>query len=156
MVFWYILFLNVSEYSWHFYHLSTAPSLMGFYALWGTSLKDSFVCSLAQWIKHRIIFVKVFERCRWKVLPKYKALMLYSWKCFFFTSFALMLKSRGVIAIDILESMYIPKSLRNILSSEVKGTESIIRKLINREYLVWLEEEERIGVNCSYIDSWFQ
>lgn len=64
-----------------------------------------------------------------------------------------MLKSRGVIAIDILESMYIPKSLRNILSSEVKGTESIIRKLINREYLVWLEEEERIGVNCSYIDS---
>lgn len=111
LIFSYILFFNVSEYSWHFNQLSTVPSLMRFYVLWGTSLKGNFLCSVAQWIKHQIIFVKDFERCRWKVLPKYKALMWYSRKWFFFTSFALMLKSWGIIAIGTLESMYFPNHL---------------------------------------------
>lgn len=150
----YILFQNISEYSWHFNQLSTPPSLVGFYVLWGNSLGVGSICCSALWIKPPIISVKVFERCRWKLLPKCKALILYSWKWLFSPSFAVTSKSWDVIAIGTLELHASPKSfstyrakckwthsepLKNVnetLLYKVKANESI-RKLINKECLVF-------------------
>lgn len=92
----YVLFLDVCE---HYAILTRYPipyphgvSLI----LLENSLKSSSAWSSVQWIKHQIIFVEVFEGCRWKVAPTYKALMLYSWK-YSLHIFALIAQFWGIV-----------------------------------------------------------
>lgn len=92
----YVLLLDVCEHSATLRrHPNSYPHGVSL-ILWENSLKSSSAWSSVQWIKHQIIFVEVFEGCRWKVPPKYKAQMLYSWKCSLHI-FALIAKFWGIV-----------------------------------------------------------
>lgn len=92
----YVLFLDVCEHSATLTRYTNSYPHGVSLILWENSLKSSSAWSSVQWIKYQIIIVEVFEGCRWKVAPKYKALMLYSWKHSLHI-FALIAKFWGIV-----------------------------------------------------------